>query len=207
MRCACSCDLPPLFVAFDRFVDVSGVRLGSWGLGRMSRRGAGFRQISCRIIVIICGRAVVYCRCRSLCSLFCDCSCAVPAPAISLHSLLRSIGSCGCVVCSLGFVGLLGGSEGAGALGCAQTRFSRAEEACGVFSRLVWSPASPSRSLLYAGRFLESTTTHVHHKPSSSCAVYLYVPVSMMRTTGKFAAGVTTKHTRNGPAPNKKKAT
>ena len=28
MRCACSYDLPPLFVAFGRFVGVSGVRLG-----------------------------------------------------------------------------------------------------------------------------------------------------------------------------------
>ena len=171
----------------------------------MSRRGAGFRRISCRIIVIICGRAIACCRCRSLCSLFCDCSCAVPAQrSPSTPYRVRSVR--GCVVCSLGFVGLLGGGGGAGALGCAHVRCSQAEEACGVFSRLFRSPVNPSRSLLSTGRFLESTRTHVYHKPNS-CAVYLYLPVSMMRTTGKFAAGVITMHTRNGPAPNKQKAT
>ena len=57
-----------------------------WGLGRMSRRGTGFRRTSYRIVVFICDRAVVCCRCRSLCSLFCGCSCAVPAPVIPPHS-------------------------------------------------------------------------------------------------------------------------
>jgi hypothetical protein len=57
-----------------------------WSLGRMSRRGTGFRRTSYRIVVFICDRAVVCCRCRSLCSLFCGCSCAVPAPVIPPHS-------------------------------------------------------------------------------------------------------------------------
>ena len=48
----------------------------------------------------------------------------------------------GGIVRSLGFVGLLVG-QGAGALGCAHVRCSRAEQACCVFSRLLWSPANP----------------------------------------------------------------
>ena len=48
----------------------------------MSRCG-GFRRTSYRIVVFICDRAVVCCRCRSLCSLFCGCSCALPAPVNS----------------------------------------------------------------------------------------------------------------------------
>ena len=205
MRCACSCDLPPLLVAFDRFVGVSGVRLGV--LGGCCVAGLDFDELRARLsssyvaaLLFVVGAADHSVRCfvidRALCLL--------QRPHPTPHRV-RSVR--GCVVCSLGFVGLLGGGEGAGALGCAQTRCSRAEGPCGVFSRLFWSPTSPSRSLLSAGRFLESTTTHVYHKPSSSCAVYLYVPVSVMRTTGKFAAGVTTRRTRDGPAPNKQNAT
>ena len=204
MRRACSCDPPPLFVAFDRFVGVSGVRLGVSGGCRVAgldfeefRAGSSSSYVGALLFAVGADHSV---RCfviaRALCLL---------QRSPSTPYRVRSVR--GCVVCSLGFVGLLGGGEGAGALGCSHARCSRAVEACGVFSRLFRSPANPSRSLLYAGRFLESTRTHVYHKPSSSCAVYLYVPVSMMRTTGKFAAGVTTRHTRNGPAPNKKKAT
>ena len=58
----------------------------------MSRRGTGFWRTSFRIVVFICNRAVVCCRCRSAFSLFCDCSCAVPARVISPHSPSRSIG-------------------------------------------------------------------------------------------------------------------
>jgi len=57
----------------------------------MSRRAARFRRTSCRVIVI-CARAAVCCRCWSLGSLLCDCSCGVPAFVISPHSSLLSVG-------------------------------------------------------------------------------------------------------------------
>ena len=63
----------------------------SWSLRRMSRRAARFRRTSCRVIVI-CARAAVCCRCWSLGSLLCDCSCGVPAFVISPHSSLLSVG-------------------------------------------------------------------------------------------------------------------
>ena len=66
--------------------------IGLWVPGVESRRGTGFRRSSCRIAVFICDRAVICCRCRSLCSLFCDCSCAVPASVILPHSSSLSIG-------------------------------------------------------------------------------------------------------------------
>ena len=50
------------------------------------------RRTSCRIIVIICDRAVVCCRRRSLCSLFFYCSCVVPTPGIPPRFSSRSIG-------------------------------------------------------------------------------------------------------------------
>jgi hypothetical protein len=43
VRCACSCDLPPLLVAFDRFVGVLGVRLGVSGGCRVA--GLGFDEL------------------------------------------------------------------------------------------------------------------------------------------------------------------
>ena len=64
----------------------------SWGLGRMSRRGAGFRGTSC-LIVVICARAAGCCRCCVvLFVVFCGCSCAAPVCAIPPHSSSLSVG-------------------------------------------------------------------------------------------------------------------
>ena len=124
MRCACSCDLPPLLVAFGRFVGVSGVRLGVLGGCRVAgldfdelRAGLSSSYVAALLFVVGADHCV---RCfvvaRALCLLQ-----QPPSTAYRVRSVR------GCVVCSLGFVGLLGGGEGAGALGCAQTRCSRAE--------------------------------------------------------------------------------
>lgn len=142
----------------------------SWSLGRMSRRGAGFRRAPCPIIAIICGRAVVCCRCRSLCSLFCGCSCAVPAPATSLHCLSRSIGSWVYRV----FSGLCRSSRWSGCrrFGLrARALFSSGTGLLCVFAVALEPRQPPHRSLLSARRFVESTRTHVYQKPSS-CEVY-----------------------------------
>ena len=48
MRCACSCDLPPLLVAFDRFVGVLGVRLGV--LGGCCVAGLDFDELSAGLL-------------------------------------------------------------------------------------------------------------------------------------------------------------
>jgi len=74
---------------FSIVVSVSRMHFSSSG-GLFGK--CGFRRTSCRIIVIICDRAVVCSRCSLLCSLFRDGSCAGPAPVISPHSSSLSIG-------------------------------------------------------------------------------------------------------------------
>ena len=89
-RVICPCQWAPqvLWSIFDRRFGVSGAFLFFWW--RFGK--CGFRRTSCRIIAIICDRAVVCWRCRLLCSLFCDCTCAVPDPVISPHSSSLSVG-------------------------------------------------------------------------------------------------------------------
>ena len=98
VACCCllqlSCNLPVPMSApnpgrFSIVVSVSRMHFSSSG-GLFGK--CGFRRTSCRIIVIICDRAVVCSRCSLLCSLFRDGSCAVPAPVISPHSSSLSIG-------------------------------------------------------------------------------------------------------------------
>ena len=191
-----------LLVAFDRFVGVSGVRLGVFGGCRVAgldfdelRAGLSSSYVAALLFVVSADHSVCYfVIARALCLL----QRSLPTP----HRV-RSV--CGCVVGSLGFVCLLGGGQGAGALGCAHARCPRAEQACCVFLRLLRSPATPLRSLSSAcdlGKAQEPTCT----KNLVLVQVrFIYRFVSMIRTTGKFAAGVATRHTCNGPAPNKRR--
>ena len=98
VACCCllqlSCNLPVPMSApnpgrFSIVVSVSRMHFSSSG-GLFGK--CGFRRTSFLIIVIICDRAVVCWRCRLLCSLFCDCTCAVPDPVISPHSSSLSVG-------------------------------------------------------------------------------------------------------------------
>ena len=135
---------------------------------------------------IICGRAVVCCRRRSLCSLFCDCTCAVPAPATSLHSSLRWIVLWVCRV----FSGLCRSSRWWSGFRRFRLR-ARALSLSGTGVLRVFAvvaeprrPANPPMSLLSAGRFVDSTRINVYKK-NLVLVRFLYRFVSMMRTTGK----------------------
>ena len=97
VRCASSSDLFLFRVDFDWACGC--VDCSSWSLRRMSRRGARFRRTSC-LFVVMCARAAVCCRCWSLCSFSCDCSCGVPPSAISPPFLVAFDWACGCVDCS-----------------------------------------------------------------------------------------------------------
>ena len=149
VRCACSCDLPPLLVAFDRFVGVSGVRLGV--LGGCCVAGLDFDELRARLsssyvaaLLFVVGAADHSVRCfvidRALCLL--------QRPHPTPHRV-RSVR--GCVVCSLGFVGLLVG-QGAGALGCPRARalFSSGTGLLRVFA-VVAEPRQPPRVLVICG--------------------------------------------------------
>ena len=131
----------------------------------MLRRGAGFRRTSCQIIVIICGCAVVCCRCcRSLCSLFCNCSCAVPAPATSPHSSSRSIGSWVCRV----FSGLCRSSRWSGCRRFGLPARTRAvlerngPAAC--FRGCCGAPSAPSGPCYLRGALWSAQEPHVYQK-------------------------------------------
>ena len=119
MRCACSCDLPPLLVAFDRFVGVLDVRLGVLGGYRVA--GLGFDELraglsSSYVATLL---FVVGADHSARCFVIARALCLLQRPPSTPHCV-RSF--CGCVVCSQGFAGLLGGGQGSGALGCAHAR-------------------------------------------------------------------------------------
>ena len=169
----------------------------------MSRRGAGFRRASCPIIAIICDRAVVCCRCRSLCSLFCGCSCAVPAPATSPYCLSRSIGSWVYRV----FSGLCRSSRWSGCRRFGLPARTRAvlerngPAAC--FRGCCGAPSAPSGPCYLRGALWSAQEPHVYQKKLVLVRfiISLLSGHSAIRTTGnscrKFAAGVTTRHIRN----------
>ena len=153
----------------------------------MLRRGAGFRRTSCQIIVIICGRAVVCCRCcRSLCSLFCNCSCAVPAPATSPHSSSRSIGSWVCRV----FSGLCRSSRWSGCRRFGLPARTRAvlerngPAAC--FRGCCGAPSAPSGPCYLRGALWSAQEPHVYQKKLVLVRfiILLLSGHSAIRTTG-----------------------
>ena len=108
------------------------------------------RGFSCRVVVV-CARAAVCYRFRSLC-LFYECSCAVPAPVTSPHSTSLSVGLLGvCRVFAI-FFGRCSRWSGRGALRVGAVLGLRV--GC-VFSRLSQVPPTPLIPLLFWGRFRE----------------------------------------------------
>ena len=177
VRCACSRDLPPLLIAFDRFVGVSAVRLGVLGGCRVTGLDfdefrAGLSSSYVAALLFVAGAdhpARCFVIARALCLL---------QRSPSTPHRVRSVR--GFVVCSLGFVGLLVG-QGAGALGCAHARCSRAERPCCVFSRLLRSPATPPWVLVHCGARCREPKAHLFTKNLVLCGLF------------EVAAGVTTR--------------
>ena len=113
MRCACSCDLSPLLVAFGRFVGVSGVRLGVLGGCRVAgldfdelRTGLSSSYVATLLFVVGADHSV-------RCFVIVRALWLLQRPPSTPYRV-RSVR--GCVMCSLlGVVGLLGGGgQGAG---------------------------------------------------------------------------------------------
>ena len=202
MRWACSCDLPPLLVAFDRFVGVSGVRLGV--LGGCCVAGLDFDELRARLsssyvaaLLFVVGAADHSVRCfvidRALCLL--------QRPHPTPHRV-RSCSSIGSWVCRV-FSGLCRSSRWSGCRRFGLPARTRAvleqngPAAC--FRGCCGAPSAPSGPCYLRGALWSAQEPHVYQKKTGSCAVYYIIAFGPFGDSDnrKFAAGVTTRHIRN----------